>query len=72
VETAPKVDLGSRVPGRLLSLRTRKLLVWAHLALINGISIGEQQALADGPASPCDACMPASHSVSWCLVRFCS
>ena len=41
VEAAPKAPkTASWVPGRRFSERTRKVLVWTHLAVINAICIG--------------------------------
>lgn len=45
------MDLGSRVPGRLLQPRVRKVLVWVHLAGINAIAIGEQGLVCFGAAA---------------------
>jgi hypothetical protein len=78
VETAPKVELGSRVPGRHLALRTRKYLVWLHLALINGISIGESRhclrlALCHHVLPCCNDQNSWSLSMEWfCLQRLLS
>ncbi len=43
VETAPKAELGSWMPGRHFPLRTRKMLVAFHMGLVNALSIGEYQ-----------------------------
>ncbi len=53
VETAPKAQVNSWMPGRKLSLQARKVLVWVHIAAVNVASIGE---LTKCPAYVLAAC----------------
>ena len=40
VEKAPKIEIASWMPGRHLAVRTRRILLWAHMAAINIVVVG--------------------------------
>ncbi|PSC68357.1 cationic amino acid transporter 1-like [Micractinium conductrix] len=52
VETAPKQDLHSWAPGRRLSLRVRRWLVWGHMLAINGVCLALAIYYAETTAAP--------------------
>ena len=40
VEKAHKIEIASWMPGRHLAVRTRRILVWVHMAAINIVAMG--------------------------------